>query len=78
MNIMKFETITQTQIAKRAYWIDEISRLSGNFGADSDKVEQTINEEIQLEGLDVLLGHLRLCGAIPIVDPIVKTTISQN
>lgn len=62
---MKFETITQTQIEKRAYWINEISRLSGNFGADSDKVEQEINEEIKTEGLDVLLGHLRLCGAIP-------------
>lgn len=62
---MKFETITQTQIEKRAYWIHEINKLSENFGADSDKVEQEINEEIKTEGLDVLLGHLRLCGAIP-------------
>lgn len=62
---MKFEIITQRQIEKRAYWIDEISMLSGNFGADSDKVEQKIGEEIKTEGIDVLLGHLRLCGAIP-------------
>ncbi len=62
---MNLETITQTQIEKRAYWIHEISRLSGNFGVDSDKVEQEIGKEVKSEGLDTLLGHLRLCGAIP-------------
>lgn len=62
---MNIEIITQEQIDSRSYWIDEISRLSGNFGVDAEKVEDEINKEIQNKGIDALLGHLRLCGAIP-------------
>jgi len=62
---MANEIITKYQLDKRNYWIDEISRLSGNFGVDADKVEQEISKEIQGDGIDSLLGHLRLCGAIP-------------
>lgn len=57
--------ITEEQVEKRRYWIAEISRLSGNFGVDAAKVEDEINREIADQGLGVLLGHLRLCGAIP-------------
>lgn len=62
---MKYEIITQDQIDQRNYWIDEISRLSGNFGVDAEKVENEINGEIGKIGIDAILGHLRLCGAIP-------------
>ncbi len=62
---MADEIITKYQLDKRNYWIDEISHLSGNFGVDAEKVEQEISEEIQCDGIDSLLGHLRLCGAIP-------------
>lgn len=62
---MSFEIITQRQVEKRTYWLDEIIRLSGNFGIDSQRLEREIDEEIKTEGLDSLLGHLRLCGAIP-------------
>ncbi len=62
---MNIEVITQKQISARSYWIDEISRLSGNFGVDAEKVEDEINKEIKDNGIDALLGHLRLCGAIP-------------
>lgn len=62
---MANEIITKYQLDKRNYWIDEISRLSGNFGVDAEKVEQEISKEIQGDGIDSLLGHLRLCGAIP-------------
>jgi len=62
---MANEIITKYQLDKRNYWIDEISRLSGNFGVDAEKVEQEISEEIRCDGIDSLLGHLRLCGAIP-------------
>jgi hypothetical protein len=62
---MKLELLTKNQIAKREYWIEEISKISGNFGKDSEKVEQEIQKEIEDDGLDSLLGHLRLCGAIP-------------
>lgn len=57
--------ITREQIEKRSYWIDEISRLSGNFGVDAGRVEQELAQEITTEGIESLLGHLRLCGAIP-------------
>jgi len=57
--------VTKEQIDHRAYWVNEISRLSGNFGVDSDRVEQEISQEIRDRGIAPLLGHLRLCGAIP-------------
>ncbi|MEE4358118.1 MAG: HindIII family type II restriction endonuclease [Desulfococcaceae bacterium] len=62
---MDFEIITQGQIENRIYWIDEISRLSGNFGVDAEKIEEKISREIKDNGISSLLGHLRLCGAIP-------------
>lgn len=62
---MEYEIITQNQIYQRNYWIDEISRLSGNFGVDAEKVENEINAEIKETGITAILGHLRLCGAIP-------------
>ena len=49
----------------RSYWIEEISRLSGNFGVDAGRVEQGLSREIRRDGVSALLGHLRLCGAIP-------------
>ncbi len=62
---MKLEIITQEQINSRNYWIDQISRLSGDFGVDAEKVEAEIGKEISDKGIEALLGHLRLCGAIP-------------
>lgn len=62
---MKIEIITEQQVKKRAEWIIEISRLSGNFGDDSDKVEQELTQDITNDGIDTLYGHLRLCAAIP-------------
>lgn len=57
--------ITPKAIEKRQYWIKEIENLSGRFGDDSDRVEAELKEEIQKDGLQVLLNHLRLCGDIP-------------
>ncbi|MBE2234518.1 MAG: HindIII family type II restriction endonuclease [Anaerolinea sp.] len=62
---MVLEVITEQDIAKRSYWMEEITRLSGNFGVDSERVEQEIREEIRATGLPSLIAHLRLCGAIP-------------
>ena len=62
---MKFDIITKEQIEKRKYWVDEISRLSGDFGIDTEKVKDEMSAEIKKEGIATLLGHLRLCGAIP-------------
>jgi len=57
--------ITNEHINHRKYWISEISRLSGNFGIDAQRVEQEIDEEIINHGKILLVNHLRLCGAIP-------------
>lgn len=62
---MTLEVITQGQIERRNYWVEEISRLSGDFGICAEKVEEEISQEIKDNGKDSLLGHLRLCGAIP-------------
>lgn len=62
---MNIEVITPAQTDRRRYWIDEISRLSGDFGVDAEKIEDEIAQEIRDNGIDALLGHLRLCGAIP-------------
>lgn len=62
---MNIEVITPAQTDRRRYWIDEISRLSGDFGVDAEKIEDEIGQEIRDNGIDALLGHLRLCGAIP-------------
>lgn len=62
---MKIEIISKKQIENREYWLDEISRLSGDFGVDAEKVEEEVSQEIEKDGINSLLGHLRLCGAIP-------------
>ena len=65
------EIITQEQVENRKYWINnKISHLSGDFGFDAKRIEQELRQEIQAHDInridiDTLLGHLRLCGAIP-------------
>ncbi|NEO27945.1 MAG: HindIII family type II restriction endonuclease, partial [Kamptonema sp. SIO4C4] len=59
------EIISQAQIEQRKYWVEEIIKISGNFGSDSNKLQQEITNEIQNNGINSLVGHLRLCGAIP-------------
>ena len=62
---MAYKLITQDQIEQRKHWIEKINTLSGDFGVDADRVETEIQSEINNLGLSSLLGHLRLCGAIP-------------
>lgn len=62
---MNLTVITEQNRTSRVYWIDRITRLSGDFGEDSDRVEREIAAEIRRDGIAPLLGHLRLCGAIP-------------
>lgn len=59
------QIINREAIKKRNYWIDEIIRLSGNFGNDSDRLDNELNTEIEHDGIDRLVDHLRLCGDIP-------------
>ena len=62
---MNLEIVSEYQVEKREYWVNEIAQLSGNFGADSAKVEEEVKNEIAADGVESLIGHLRLCGSIP-------------
>jgi type II restriction enzyme len=57
--------ISDKAIKKRQYWIEEIRKLSGNFGANADRLEQKLEEEIKKSGVTALIDRLRLCGSIP-------------
>ena len=57
--------ITAKDVASRSLWVDRIRQLSGDFGADSERLGQALSEEISQEGARALIFHLRLCGAIP-------------
>jgi type II restriction enzyme len=57
--------ISDKAVEKRQYWIEEIRKLSGNFGNDTDKLEKELEAEIKQNGTTALIDHLRLCGNIP-------------
>lgn len=57
--------ISDKAIKRREFWVEEIRKLSGNFGDDSDKLEKELETEIKKNGISSLIDHLRLCGNIP-------------
>jgi len=57
--------ISEEAISRRKYWIEEIRKLSGNFGNDSERLEKELEIEINEKGVSALVDHLRLCGNIP-------------
>ena len=57
--------IADKAIKNRQYWIEEIRKLSGNFGDDSDKLEKELEAEIKKNGISSLINYLHLCGNIP-------------
>jgi len=61
----KLEVLSNSAIARRAYWIEEIVKISGHFGEDSSKVRAELNFEIERDGVTAIMDHLRLCGSIP-------------
>lgn len=57
--------ITKAAIQRREYWVEEIRKISDNFGGNSERLEKELSEEIENEGETALLDHLRLSGDIP-------------
>jgi type II restriction enzyme len=57
--------ITKEAIDRRMYWIEKIRKFSGDFSEDAWQVEKELAAEIEQQGNDCLLHHLRLCGDIP-------------
>lgn len=37
--------ISESANTRRAYWVEEIRKLSGDFGADSSRLEKELSEE---------------------------------
>lgn len=52
-------------VKRREFWIEEIRKLSGNFGNDTEKLEKELEIETEENGISALIDHLRLCGNIP-------------
>lgn len=57
--------ISDITIKRRDYWVEEIRKLSGHFGNDTEKLEKELEAEINKNGVSSLIDHLRLCGNIP-------------
>lgn len=57
--------ISEAAALRRSFWVEEIRKLSGHFGDDSDRMARELRDEITREGAQALIDHLRLCGAIP-------------
>jgi len=57
--------ISDIAIKRRDYWVEEIRKLSGHFGNDTEKLEKKLEAEIKKNGVSSLIDHLRLCGNIP-------------
>jgi len=52
-------------VERRKRWISEIGGCSGDFGEDVARLEDDLAKERKLAGLQAIIDHLRLCGAIP-------------
>ena len=57
--------ITELALDRRAYWVEKIRGMNGNFSGNSEKLEKEISNEIKEKGVSALIEHLRLCGNIP-------------
>ncbi len=57
--------ISDKAIKRRTYWVEEIRKLSGNFGDDTDRLEKELEAEVKKSEVRALIDHLRLCGSIP-------------
>lgn len=59
------EIISKEAIERRNIWVKKINDLSGDFASNSELIEKELGLELQINGVDTLLNHLRLCGNIP-------------
>ena len=57
--------ISENARKRRTYWIEEIGKLSGDFGDNSDRLEKKLESELKKAGVTALIDHLQLCGSIP-------------
>lgn len=63
--MQKFELLSPKSLSRRAYWIEEIVKISGRFGDDASRVDLEVASEVKRDGTRALVDHLRFCGSIP-------------
>lgn len=59
------KVISKAAIQRREYWIEEIRKISGNFGENSERLENELSAEIKKESASSIIDHLRLVSNIP-------------
>ena len=57
--------ISEEAVINRNIWVEKIEKLNGVFATNSGLIEEELSIELENNGLDSLLNHLRLCGNIP-------------
>lgn len=57
--------ISEEAVINRNIWVEKIEKLKGVFVTNSGLIEEELSIELENNGLDSLLNHLRLCGNIP-------------
>lgn len=57
--------ISDEAVINRNIWVEKIEKLKGVFATNSGLIEEELSIELENNGLDSLLNHLRLCGNIP-------------
>ena len=58
-----FSQAVSTQ--RRGRWVEYLETRFGTFEENSGGVVNQLRTEIELEGVDALIDHLRFCGAVP-------------
>ena len=62
---MDSKLITNADVARRSHWVAHIAQASASFAADAGQLEQELADDVKRQGSGALVGHLRLCGAMP-------------
>lgn len=57
--------ISEKSIETRKYWVENIESRDGVFSEEADKIERELGLQIDSDGSNSLIDHLRLCGNIP-------------
>lgn len=57
--------ISDKAVQRRAYWVSEIKKISGNFSDNYERLAAELTDEVKKQGIAALIDHLRLCGSIP-------------
>lgn len=57
--------ITEAALTRRMDWIKRLQQLSGSFSGDVSKLEEALAAQIRVDGVTIIVEHLRLCGCIP-------------